>query len=87
MDNLKRDRETIDGMIKRSKEQAGEMSPVASSVPVLNSQLKDVVQHLASIDAIKPEIGLSLYFVNGSIFLNASGDRYVFGSEIIRTYS
>ncbi|XP_063682354.1 microtubule-actin cross-linking factor 1, isoforms 6/7-like isoform X4 [Bolinopsis microptera] len=56
MDNLKRDRETIDGMIKRSKEQAGEMSPIASSIPILNSQLKEVVQHLSSIDAIKPEI-------------------------------
>ena len=57
MDNLKRDRETIDGMIKRSKEQAGEMSPIASSIPILNSQLKEVIQHLSSIDAIKPEIG------------------------------
>ena len=57
MDELKRDRETIDGMIKRSNEQGGEMSPLASSVPVLNSQLKEVIQHIVSIDAIKPEIG------------------------------
>ena len=61
MDNLKRDRETIDGMIKRSKEQAGEMSPIASSIPILNSQLKEVIQHLSSIDAIKPEIGQFLF--------------------------
>lgn len=60
MDNLKRDKETIDGMIKRCKEQAGEMSPITSSVPVLNSQLNEVAQHLVSIDAIKPEIGMSV---------------------------
>lgn len=57
VDHVRRDQETITGMIKRCKEQAGEMSVLATSLPVLNSQLKEVLQHLDAIDAIKPEIG------------------------------
>ena len=48
---------TITGMIDRCKEQAGEMSPIATSVPVLNSQLKEIDIHLDSFDTIHPEIG------------------------------
>lgn len=54
---IRREVVAVNGMLDRAKEQSDEMAGLGTSLPVLNSQLKDVTMLIDSIDTIRPEIG------------------------------
>ena len=58
LSDLRRSIAITAAMTDRAKEQVAEMAPLATSIPVLNSQLKETILHLDSIDGVKPEIGM-----------------------------
>eukprot|EP00116_Pleurobrachia_bachei_P001528 sb/3461790/ len=56
VDDIRRAATQLDGQVERAAEQMAEMNPLATNIPALNNQLREVNQLLDTLDAVKPEL-------------------------------